>query len=234
MDFSVSDEQLADLRRRINFNSLARQGDGRGTQRRRGATRDDAKARAVLGERLRLAQGAGETERHSAIHDADRWRGHSFHPRSFEKSQMRCRSSSRTDGPARSSSNGRSRFFGPAHRSNGIRRKSGGLPSTLRFRRCLATASPTSCRQAPGWTPVTIAKAWATLMQRLGYTRYVAQGGDWGNAVSEVMALQQPPGLLGIHTNMAATVPPDVSKRFRPLGRPQVCRPMKTCVGPTR
>jgi pimeloyl-ACP methyl ester carboxylesterase len=64
----------------------------------------------------------------------------------------------------------------------------------------------------PGWTPVSIARAWATLMQRLGYTRYVAQGGDWGNAVSEVMALQQPPGLLGIHTNMAATVPADVSK----------------------
>jgi pimeloyl-ACP methyl ester carboxylesterase len=64
----------------------------------------------------------------------------------------------------------------------------------------------------PGWNPVTIAKAWATLMQRLGYTKYVAQGGDWGNAISEVMALQQPPGLLGIHTNMAATVPPDVSK----------------------
>ena len=65
---------------------------------------------------------------------------------------------------------------------------------------------------APGWTPVTIARAWATLMRRLGYTRYVAQGGDWGNAVSEVMALQQPAGLLGIHTNMAATVPADVSK----------------------
>jgi pimeloyl-ACP methyl ester carboxylesterase len=65
---------------------------------------------------------------------------------------------------------------------------------------------------APGWTPVTIAQAWATLMQRLGYTQYVAQGGDWGNAVSEVMALQQPPGLLGIHTNMAATVPPNISK----------------------
>src|SRR5262249_31925834 len=54
----------------------------------------------------------------------------------------------------------------------------------------------------PGWNPVSIAKAWATLMQRLGYTKYVAQGGDWGNAVSEMMALQQPPGLLGIHTNM--------------------------------
>jgi pimeloyl-ACP methyl ester carboxylesterase len=65
---------------------------------------------------------------------------------------------------------------------------------------------------APGWTPLTIARAWATLMQRLGYTRYVAQGGDWGNAVSEVMALQKPSGLLGIHTNMAATVPADVSK----------------------
>ena len=56
-------------------------------------------------------------------------------------------------------------------------------------------------------------------MQRLGYTRYVAQGGDWGNAVSEVMALQQPPGLLGIHTNMAATVPADVSKALS-LGGP--------------
>jgi pimeloyl-ACP methyl ester carboxylesterase len=65
---------------------------------------------------------------------------------------------------------------------------------------------------APGWTPDRIARAWATLMQRLGYTQYVAQGGDWGNAVSELMALQEPPGLLGIHTNMAATVPANISK----------------------
>jgi pimeloyl-ACP methyl ester carboxylesterase len=65
---------------------------------------------------------------------------------------------------------------------------------------------------APGWTPDRIARAWATLMQRLGHTRYVAQGGDWGNAVSELMALQQPPGLLGIHTNMPATVPANISK----------------------
>jgi len=73
---------------------------------------------------------------------------------------------------------------------------------------------------APGWNPVSIAKAWATLMQRLEYTKYVAQGGDWGNAISEVMALQQPPGLLGIHTNMAATVPPDVSKALGMGGPP--------------
>ena len=72
----------------------------------------------------------------------------------------------------------------------------------------------------PGWNPVSIAKAWATLMQRLGYTKYVAQGGDWGNAVSEVMALQQSPGLLGIHTNMAATVPPDVSRALAIGGPP--------------
>ena len=80
---------------------------------------------------------------------------------------------------------------------------------------------------APGWNPLSIAKAWATLMQRLGYTRYVAQGGDWGNAVSEVMALQQPPGLLGIHTNMAATVPADVSKALaarRPAARRSLAR----------
>jgi pimeloyl-ACP methyl ester carboxylesterase len=73
---------------------------------------------------------------------------------------------------------------------------------------------------APGWNPVSIAKAWATLMQRLGYKKYVAQGGDWGNAISEVMALQQPSGLLGIHTNMAATVPPDVSKALAVGGPP--------------
>jgi pimeloyl-ACP methyl ester carboxylesterase len=72
---------------------------------------------------------------------------------------------------------------------------------------------------APGWNPVTIAKAWATLMGRLGYKQFVAQGGDWGNAVSEVMALQAPPGLLGISTNMPATVPPEISKALA-MGEP--------------
>ena len=74
--------------------------------------------------------------------------------------------------------------------------------------------------KAPGWNPVTIGKAWATLMQRLGYKKYVAQGGDWGAIVVEVMALQQPRGLLGIHTNMAATVPSDVSKALSAGGPP--------------
>jgi pimeloyl-ACP methyl ester carboxylesterase len=64
----------------------------------------------------------------------------------------------------------------------------------------------------PGWDPQRIARAWAALMNRLGYTQYVAQGGDWGNAVTEQMALQKPAGLVGIHTNMPATVPDDIAR----------------------
>ncbi|MBD2095718.1 epoxide hydrolase [Trichocoleus sp. FACHB-591] len=62
-----------------------------------------------------------------------------------------------------------------------------------------------------GWDPDHIAQAWAELMQRLGYTRYVAQGGDWGSPISIAMARQAPPGLLGIHLNLPATIPPDVA-----------------------
>jgi pimeloyl-ACP methyl ester carboxylesterase len=73
---------------------------------------------------------------------------------------------------------------------------------------------------ATGWDPIRIARAWTELMKRLGYTRYVAQGGDWGNAVTEQMALLKPPGLIAIHTNMPATVPADVAKALDSGGRP--------------
>jgi pimeloyl-ACP methyl ester carboxylesterase len=63
-----------------------------------------------------------------------------------------------------------------------------------------------------GWDPVRIARTWIVLMKRLGYTRFLAQGGDWGNAVTEQMALLAPPELIGIHTNMPATVPPAIDK----------------------
>ena len=66
-----------------------------------------------------------------------------------------------------------------------------------------------------GWDPAHIARAWIVLMKRLGYTKYVAQGGDWGDAVTEHMALLAPPGLIGIHVNMPATVPADVAKALQ-------------------
>jgi pimeloyl-ACP methyl ester carboxylesterase len=66
-----------------------------------------------------------------------------------------------------------------------------------------------------GWNPDRIARAWTTLMGRLGYTHYVSQGGDWGAVVSDKLAHQAPPGLLGIHVNMPATVPPEIAKALQ-------------------
>jgi pimeloyl-ACP methyl ester carboxylesterase len=66
-----------------------------------------------------------------------------------------------------------------------------------------------------GWGPERMGRAWAELMKRLGYTRYVAQGGDWGAFVVDQMGLQAPAGLLAIHTNMPATVPADVDKALQ-------------------
>ena len=78
-----------------------------------------------------------------------------------------------------------------------------------------------------GWGPERTARAWVVLMKRLGYTQFVAQGGDLGAGVCTAMAKQAPPELLGIHTNFPGTIPPDIAKALqcrrsaaiRPLGR---------------
>ena len=71
-----------------------------------------------------------------------------------------------------------------------------------------------------GWDVARIARAWVVLMKRLGYTRFVAQGGDWGAIVVDVMAAQAPPELLGIHTNLPFTVPPDIARAAQAGSQP--------------
>ena len=63
-----------------------------------------------------------------------------------------------------------------------------------------------------GWDAVRIARAWIVLMKRLGYTKFVAQGGDWGAIISDLMGVEAPPELIGIHTNMGGAVPPEIDK----------------------
>ena len=73
------------------------------------------------------------------------------------------------------------------------------------------SGKPTS----PGWEPARIARAWVVLMKRLGYTPFVAQGGDWGAIITEVMGAQAPPELLGIHTSMPGVIPADIDKALQ-------------------
>ncbi len=68
---------------------------------------------------------------------------------------------------------------------------------------------------ATGWDPAHIARAWVVLMKRLGYTRFAAQGGDWGALIVDLMGQQAPPELIGIHSNMPGTIPPEIAKALQ-------------------
>src|SRR5262249_8156624 len=78
------------------------------------------------------------------------------------------------------------------------------------------SARPTT----PGWDPARIARAWVVLMKRLGYSHFVAQGGDWGAVITDLMGQQAPAELLGIHTTMPGAVPPDIAKALQAGGPP--------------
>ena len=162
---------------------------------------DDSGAHALLGHGLRLAQGRGEAERAAAIKDRDRRGRHPLHPRkSRHENALPLIMTHGWPGSVIELLEVVGPLTDPtAH---------GGAPrtrSTSCCRHCPVTASPASRRARLGRRPHR--RAWAELMNRLGYTRYVAQGGDQGASVTDAMARQAPNGLVGNHLNLLSACP---------------------------
>ena len=203
---NVPEEALVDLRRAPCGDPLAGQGDGR---------RRVARVQLAQLQELVRYWGTdydwrrrGEAQRLPSVHDEDRRPRHPLHPRPLTA-------------PERDAADHHARLAGlglradQAHRSAHRSDAYGGraedafdvvIPSLPGFG---FSDRPTEA----GWGPERIGRAWDVLMRRLGYTRYVAQGGDWGAGVVEAMARQAPPGLLGIHTNLPAMVPTTWARR---------------------
>ena len=192
----IPDEALEDLRRRIADARLPSKElvDGSVAGR---AARDDPGARALLADRVRLARVRGEAERAAAVQDRDRRGGHPLHPREVAHENAlpliithgwpgSVIEMLETVGPLTDPT---------AHGGQAEDAFHLVLPSLPGYG---FSAAPSEL----GWDAGRFAQAWGKLMPRLGYTRYVAQGGDVGAIVTDAMGRQAPEGLIGIHTNL--------------------------------
>ena len=192
----IPDEQLAELSRRIS----ATRWPSRElvTDRSQGVQLDDAPAaRAVLDDRVRLGQGRGEAQRAAAVHDRDRRRGHPLHPReSAHENALPLIMTHGWPGSVIEMIDSVGPLTDPtAHGGSAEDAFHLVLPSLPGYG---FSGEPVEV----GWDLGRTARAWAELMRRLGYTRYVAQGGDVGAGVTDAMGRQAPEGLIGIHTNL--------------------------------
>jgi pimeloyl-ACP methyl ester carboxylesterase len=166
-----------------------------------------------LGDEVRLAEGRGTAECVAAIHDDDRRRGHSFHPRALEaRNALPLIVTHGWPGSVVEQLKIIEPLTNPtAHGGNASDAFHLVIPSIPGYG---FSGKPTTT----GWDPSRIASAWVELMKRLGYSRFVAQGGDWGGMITDAMAKQAPPELLGIHLNWVFAVPAEIDKAIQTGG----------------
>ena len=212
---NVPEAELTELRRRINATRLPEQETVDGFFAGR-ATRLHSSARAVLGDRLRLAQGARRklNSYPQFITEIDGLDIHFIHVRSKHEDAMPLIVTHGWPGSPIEQLKIIDPLTNPtAHGGSASDAFHVVIPSMAGYG---FSGKPTT----PGWDPARMARAWVELMKRLGYSRFAAQGGDWGGFVTNLMAQQAPPELIGIHVNFSGAAPPDVAKALQSGGPP--------------